>query len=288
MIDLPNPQLMQVKAKINEGGIRYVRTDQDAVINVGALQGQVIKGKVIKVNQIPEPSVSWVSQVKEYGTLIEIINPPETIRSGMTAEVKVLVERKEGVLLIPVQALHEVAGHYFCLVQTRTGLETREVKIGSSNEQMIVIDIEAAKAANIAGVQENDILVENLRAHMKNLVIPKNLKDAHVKSIGKKGETVEAPQQQTGRPDASPSDDQQQPRNRGGNRQGGDMVARFDKDGDGKVSAAELPPGMPADVIKRLDTNKDGFIDKQEAAAAGGGGGGRPGGSGGGRPGGGR
>ncbi|MCP4812802.1 MAG: efflux transporter periplasmic adaptor subunit, partial [Planctomycetaceae bacterium] len=69
LIDLPNPQLMQVKAKINEGGIRYVRTDQDAVINVGALQGQVIKGKVIKVNQIPEPSISWGSQVKEYGTI---------------------------------------------------------------------------------------------------------------------------------------------------------------------------------------------------------------------------
>ena len=91
VIDLPNPQLMQVKAKINEGGIRYVRVEQDAVINVGALQGQVINGKVIKVNQIPEPNAFFGSQVKEYGTYIEILDPPETIRSGMTAEVKVLV-----------------------------------------------------------------------------------------------------------------------------------------------------------------------------------------------------
>ncbi|MDE0737158.1 MAG: HlyD family efflux transporter periplasmic adaptor subunit, partial [Pirellulaceae bacterium] len=278
VIDLPNPQLMQVKAKINEGGIRYVHTEQAAVINVGSLQGQKIDGKVIKVNQIPEPNAFFGSQVKEYSAYIKIIDPPETIRSGMTAEVKVLVERQENALLIPVQALHEVAGHYFCLIQNETGLVTREIKIGSSNEKMIVIDTEAAKAAGIAGVQENDILVENLRAHMKTLTagIPKNLKDADVKSIGKKGETVEAPKQQTGRPGASPSDGQQQPRNRGGNRQGGDMVTRLDKDGDGKVSAEELPEGMPADVIKRLDTNKDGFIDKQEAAA---GGGSRPGGA---------
>jgi hypothetical protein len=288
VIDLPNPQLMQVKAKINESGIRYVRKDLNAVISVGSLQGQVIKGKVIKVNQIPEPNAFFGSQVKEYGAYIAIIDPPETIRSGMTAEVKVLVERLENALLIPVQALHEVAGHYFCLVQNETGLVTREIKIGSSNEKMIVIDTEAAKAAGIVGIQENDILVENLRAHLKSLVIPADLKDADVKSIGKKGETVEAPKQQTGRPGASPSDGQQQPRGGGGNRQGGDMVARFDKDGDGKVSAAEMPPGMPADIIKRLDTNKDGFIDKQEAAAAGGGGGGRAGGSGGGRAGGGR
>jgi HlyD family secretion protein len=278
VIDLPNPQLMQVKAKINEGGIRYVHTEQAAVINVGSLQGQKIDGEVIKVNQIPEPNAFFGSQVKEYSAYIKIIDPPETIRSGMTAEVKVLVERQENALLIPVQALHEVAGHYFCLIQNETGLVTREIKIGSSNEKMIVIDTEAAKAAGIAGVQENDILVENLRAHMKTLTagIPKNLKDADVKSIGKKGETVEAPKQQTGRPGASPSDGQQQPRNRDGNRQGGDLVTRLDKDGDGKVSAEELPEGMPADVIKRLDTNKDGFIDKQEAAA---GGGSRPGGA---------
>ena len=286
VVDLPNPQLMQVKAKINEGGIRYVRTNQDAVINVGALQGQVIKGKVIKVNQIPEPNAFFGSQVKEYGTYVAIIDPPETIRSGMTAEVKVLVERQEKALLIPVQALHEVAGHYFCLVQTEAGLETREIKIGSSNEKMIVIDTKAAKEAGIAGVQENDILVENLRAHMDTLKagIPQNMQDADVKSIGTKGETVEAPKQQTGRPGASPSDGPQQPRGGGGNRQGGGMVARLDKNGDGKVSQDELPPGMPADVFKQLDKNKDGFIDKQEAAAMSGGGGqsgggGRPGGA---------
>ena len=284
VIDLPNPQLMQVKAKINEGGIRYVRFNQDAVVNVGALQGQKIMGKVIKVNQIPEPNAFFGSQVKEYGTYVKIIDPPETIRSGMTAEVKILVERSEKALLLPVQALHEVAGHFFCLVQTKTGLKTCEIKIGSSNETMIVVDQAATKAADLPGLQENDVVVANLRAHMEKLVIPENLKDADVKSIGKKGENVEAPKQQTDKSGASPSDSQQQPRGGGGNRQRGDMVTRLDEDGDGKVSQEELPPGMPADVFKQLDKNKDGFIDKQEAAAMSGGGGrsggvGRPGGA---------
>ena len=278
VIDLPNPHLMQVKAKINEGGIRYVRTNQDAEINVGALQGKVIKGKVIKVNQIPEPSVSWGSQVKEYGTLIKIINPPETIRSGMTAEVKILVERQEKVLQIPVQALHEVAGHYFCLVQTEAGLETREIKVGSSNETMIVLDTKATKAAGIKGVQENEILVENLRAHMESLVIPQHLQDAAVRSIGKKGETVEAPKPQTGRAGASPANGQQQSRGGSGNRQRGSLIDRLDSNGDGKVSAEEMPEQMRSRVLERLDKNKDGFIDASEAAASGSGGG-RPGGT---------
>jgi len=281
IIDLPNPKLMQVKAKINEGGIRYVRVNQDAVINIGALQGQVIRGQVIKVNQIPEPSSVWGSQVKEYGTYIKIIDPPETIRSGMTAEVKILVERKEKILLLPVQALHEVAGHFFCLVNTKDKngldrLETREIKIGSSNEKMIVFDEAATKKAKLTGIKENDILVENLRAHIKSLVIPHNLKDAHIKSIGKKGTTVEAPKKELPAAGDNPAGNQQRPA-------GGSMIDRFDSDGDGKISAKELPEGMRDGFMERRDKNKDGFIDKEEAAAAGGGGNRRPGGE---RPGG--
>ena len=268
IIDLPNPKLMQVKAKINEGGIRYVRVEQAAEINIGALQGQTISGEVIKVNQIPEPSSVWGSQVKEYGTLIEILEPPETIRSGMTAEVKILVERQEGVLLIPVQALHEVAGHYFCLVNTKDEndqdlLETREIKIGSSNEKMIIIDQEAIRKAKLKGVQENEIIVENLRAHLKSLVIPRNLKDAHIKSIGKKGTTVEAPKKHLPAAGEGSSAGQQRPSGSGG------LIARFDSDGDGKVSAKEMPEQMRDAVMERRDKNKDGFIDASEAASGG-------------------
>ena len=283
IIDLPNPKLMQVKAKINEAGIRYVEDEQEAVINIGALQGQVIRGEVIKVNQIPEPSSVWGSQVKEYGTIIKIIDPPETIRSGMTAEVKILVERKEKVLLLPVQAIQEVAGHFFCLVNIKDKngtdrLETREIKIGSSNEKMIIFDEAATKKAKLTGIKENDILVENLRAHVGSLIIPRNLKDMHLKSIGKKGTTVEAPKKPLPAAGDKPADNQQPPA--GG---GGSMIDRFDSDGDGKISAQELPERMRDSFMERRDKNKDGFIDKEEAAATGGGGGRQPGG---GRPGG--
>ena len=60
------------------------------------------------------------------------------------------------------------------------------------------------------------------------------------------------------------------PGGRGGAGMGGgnpaEMDARilaFDKDGDGKVSKAELPERIQA-LMERGDTNKDGFLDKAE------------------------
>jgi hypothetical protein len=77
---------------------------------------------------------------------------------------------------------------------------------------------------------------------------------------------------------------------RPGGGAGGDMVARimgYDKNGDGKVTKSELPEFLQR-ILTRVDTNKDGAIDKAEAQkmaerfgsrGQGGAGGGRPGGS---------
>jgi len=57
---------------------------------------------------------------------------------------------------------------------------------------------------------------------------------------------------------------------------GGDVFARFDKDGDGKVTRAELPNRAAFD---RFDTDKDGSITREEYTAVAGGGGSPGGGS---------
>ena len=51
-----------------------------------------------------------------------------------------------------------------------------------------------------------------------------------------------------------------------GRRSPEEFLASLDKDGDGKISKAEAPERM-VDNWDRVDTNGDGFIDKEERAA---------------------
>ena len=56
----------------------------------------------------------------------------------------------------------------------------------------------------------------------------------------------------------------------GGAPDGGSPVERimgFDKDGDGKISAEEMPESMRDRMLERLDANGDGAIDREEAEA---------------------
>lgn len=52
-------------------------------------------------------------------------------------------------------------------------------------------------------------------------------------------------------------------------QRGANMIAKFDANADGKLSADELPqPGNATNMFDRVDTDKDGAISKAEADAA--------------------
>ncbi len=290
IIRLPNTQDMQVKATVNEARVTLVRQGLPVTIRVDALKDDILEGEVTKVNQYAEPSSFSSGNIKKYATIIKIKNPPPDLRVGMNAEVRIHVERMPDVLQVPVQALAEVKGHFFTLVRNGENYETREIKIGSTND----------KVATIAdGLKLGDEVVMNPRTAGSMLKLP-NLPDptpaemseikrtdpadvaaataAKAASGGKKGFADMTPR---------------------------DMVARYleqgDLDKDGKLSVKDELPKMDQRMQDRLlpaDTNHDGFLESREllsvAAATlqkmksgggkGGGGGGRRGGGEGGGP----
>jgi RND family efflux transporter MFP subunit len=169
IIRLPDPSMMQVKCKINESRITLIREGMPAKITVDAIPGMNLTGQVMKVNRYAEPSSFFSSSIKEYATIIEIIDPPDNIRTGMTAEVQIFVEQIEDALQIPIQGLYEHGNDMYTLIQKGPqSFETTKVEIGATNDTM----------ASIAdGITENDKIILNLRQHLSLMELPEVVRE---------------------------------------------------------------------------------------------------------------
>lgn len=129
---IPNPKYMQVNGQVSESRIVHVKKDQDVEITLDANAKTTVHGKVISVSQFAEKERWDSSGVNKYRVLVSIVDPPKFIRSGMNASLKIVVERKDAVLQIPVQGMFGEKDKTFCIVKAADDTwEKREVECGT-------------------------------------------------------------------------------------------------------------------------------------------------------------
>ena len=250
---LPDPTKMEVTAKINESRIMLIREGMPVKIKVGL---QELVGRVSKVNKYAEAGGWFSSSVKEYATTIAIIDPPATIRTGMTAEVQIFVEQIDDTLQIPVQGVYEVKGHHLVLQKLgENKFATKEVKVGATNEKFVTVQ---------SGLNQGDRVVLNPRQHEELMQIPEfadatdREKLVGISNLPKFDQPTDAATEV-------------QPTSPGG-KDPSQIVTMIlessDANKDGKISADEAAanPRMK-DKFASQDTNKDGFLDKAELTA---------------------
>lgn len=120
-----------VKADVDETDIGRVAMGMPASITLDAYPGQSIEGKVF---QILHEGVN-VSNVITYGVKIEPKNVPPFFRSQMTANISLLVKKKENVVLLPESALQpSSSGERQVMVPGPDGKpQPRVVQVGLEN-----------------------------------------------------------------------------------------------------------------------------------------------------------
>ena len=113
-----------------------------------------LDGSVQSVSDYPWPSWDrYRAHIKEYGTKIIIDDPPEGLRTGMTAKVTILSELIEGALQIPLPAVFRKKGQAYCLIAgVDQELELREIDLGPNNMSHAVV---------VAGLEEGESVVIN-------------------------------------------------------------------------------------------------------------------------------
>jgi HlyD family secretion protein len=92
---------MQVNTNIDEADVARIKTGMGAAFTVDAYSGETFAGTL---NQI-RLAASTVQNVVTYNAIIDVPNPQLKLKPGMTANVKILIQKAEDVLKLPNSAL---------------------------------------------------------------------------------------------------------------------------------------------------------------------------------------
>jgi HlyD family secretion protein len=92
---------MQINASVAEADVGTVAEGQEVEFTVDAFPERTFAGKVIQVRNAP----LTVQNVVTYDTIIEVNNADLKLKPGMTANVSIIVQRRENVLRLPNGAL---------------------------------------------------------------------------------------------------------------------------------------------------------------------------------------
>lgn len=92
---------MQIDASVDEADIGRIREGQKASFFVDAYPGERFQGQVLQIRKAPQV----VQNVVTYDVVISADNPDQKLLPGMTANLRILIERKAQVLKVPNAAL---------------------------------------------------------------------------------------------------------------------------------------------------------------------------------------
>ncbi|MEM7561364.1 MAG: hypothetical protein AAF394_19740, partial [Planctomycetota bacterium] len=116
-----------------------------------------LEAAVSEIASVAQPAGWWTGNVVKYDTWIEL--PPEpNLRPGMSAEVEIILAEYTDVITIPVAAVIETETESLCWIQTETGPERRNLKLGDSNDVYLVVE---------SGVQEGEQVILNPRSFVE-------------------------------------------------------------------------------------------------------------------------
>jgi len=92
---------MQVDTNVDEADISRIQVGQQVSFTVDAFPGEMFKGQVVQIRQAPIVQQNVVT----YNVVVAVVNPDLKLKPGLTANVRILVDRRADALKIPNAAL---------------------------------------------------------------------------------------------------------------------------------------------------------------------------------------
>ncbi len=133
LIALPDTTEMVAAVKVPESVAGRIKKGLRAVVKIDALGGQSVNGTVDSVGLIAEGG-GW-TEVREFTVKVALDKSDLAIRPSMRCEGEVFIDRAEGVLAVPIQAVASDGPVPYALVAEGDGWRKRPVKLDKRSDR---------------------------------------------------------------------------------------------------------------------------------------------------------
>jgi len=140
---------MFVEVDVSEVDINRVQVGQEVTLTFDADLEREYKGEIIEVSLVG----ANVQGIVNFKATVEMLDPDDAVRPGLTAAVSITISEVEGVLLVPNRAVRVRDGQRIVTVMRDGMLEILDIELGASSDLFSeVIDGE---------LREGDLIVLN-------------------------------------------------------------------------------------------------------------------------------
>lgn len=127
------------EVQVDEADYPRLKMGQPVVVTVDALGGRKYDGKVIEIGASAQASATGSqSNIRQFKVKVAITSPDEQLRPGVTARVKLIADKRSGVLRVPIGAIRteEKSGEqvFFVFVDNKGKAAKKIVKTGLSDD----------------------------------------------------------------------------------------------------------------------------------------------------------
>jgi multidrug efflux pump subunit AcrA (membrane-fusion protein) len=153
VVDIVNPAMMRVRARVNQADVNELRVDQPVKVGLDAYPDLSFAGRVSQISPIAATS-TLNPKVRNFIVLIEVQGSHPNLMPDLTASLDVELAREAGTLVVPRDAIRVADGRATVRVKRGETFDDRIVTLGSMNAHEIVIasglDDGAVVARNVA------------------------------------------------------------------------------------------------------------------------------------------
>lgn len=146
VVQLGDLSRMFVLASVDETDVAQVEAGQRVDVSLDAYPDEIFDGVVTRI----DPQTVIDQNVTVIPVTVEITNPDARLKPGMNATCQFIVERKEGVLMAPTEAVKDQDGKYTVMVMKDGKQVERGVEVGLAGDDSTEI---------VSGLKEGERVV---------------------------------------------------------------------------------------------------------------------------------